>query len=289
MLLPPLDADWLVRPPAIHATVAVSADKKTLTLENGLIRRTIRISPDAATVGLDQLQTGESFLRAVGPEAAVEIDGKPFSVGGLIGQPNRAFLRPDWVDVLKPDPEALHFTGYSVGKTTPRFVGAPPPARRLARAELRRAWDEDDRSLRAVRRASGVFEVADDRERGRKAGKADGLYRRAALAGRGRVGRRCGGELGLAQRHGVHRLRVRRNGANALEPDDPFRGRAGVRDPGQLREEDALPPGSAPRRSGRTSSLRRGRASRAFGRSCSSTTARSASERASRFGSSSVR
>ena len=126
MLLPPLDADWLVRPPAIHATVSVSADKKTLTLENGLIRRTIRISPDATTVGLDHLQTGESFLRAVGPEAVVEIDGKPFSVGGLVGQPNRAFLRPDWVDALKSDPEALHFTGYSVGKTAPRFVGAPP-------------------------------------------------------------------------------------------------------------------------------------------------------------------
>ena len=127
MLLPPLDADWLVRPPAIHASVNVSADRKTLTLENGLIRRTIRISPDAATVELDHLQTGESFLRAVGPEAVVEIDGKPFSVGGLVGQPNRAFLKQEWLEKLTPDPDALQFTGYAVGKTAPRFVGAPPP------------------------------------------------------------------------------------------------------------------------------------------------------------------
>ncbi|MGC4045779.1 MAG: hypothetical protein QM758_18470 [Armatimonas sp.] len=127
MLLPPLAADWLVRPPAISATVNVSADKKTLTLENGLLRRTIRISPDAATVTLTNLTSGEEFLRAVGPEAVISIDGEDLDVGGLLGQPNRAFLKPVWIESLTQDPKALHFTGYSVGKTAPRFVGAPAP------------------------------------------------------------------------------------------------------------------------------------------------------------------
>ncbi|MBB6051923.1 alpha-galactosidase [Armatimonas rosea] len=122
MLLSP---DWLIQPPAVHASVAATADGKTLTLQNGLVRRTFRLSPDAATVGLDQLVTGEAFLRAVGPEAVVTIDGKQRAVGGLTGQPNHAFLKPEWLPQLKADPDALHFTGYSVGKPVPRFAAAP--------------------------------------------------------------------------------------------------------------------------------------------------------------------
>lgn len=125
MLLSP---DWLIQPPAVHANVAATADGKTLTLQNGLVRRTFRLSPDAATVGLDQLVTGEAFLRAVGPEAVLTIDGIQRAVGGLMGQPNHAFLKPEWLPSLKADPDALHFTGYSVGKPVPRFAAAPPLA-----------------------------------------------------------------------------------------------------------------------------------------------------------------
>lgn len=126
MLIP--HTDWLVNPPAQHATVTVSSQGQELRLENGLVRRTFQLAPDAATVGLDHLMTGEAFLRAVGPEAILTLDGKDVRVGGLTGQPNRAFLKPEWRGTLKQDPGALHFVGQTIGKARPRFAGASAPA-----------------------------------------------------------------------------------------------------------------------------------------------------------------
>ncbi len=42
--------------------------------------------------------TGESMLRAVKPEAKVEIDGMKFDVGGLVGQPDHAYLLDEWLE-----------------------------------------------------------------------------------------------------------------------------------------------------------------------------------------------
>ena len=90
--------DWLVEPPARGARITRSEDGAQLVLDNGLIRRTIRVAPDGATVGLDDLTTGASLLRAVRPEAVVVLDGERHEVGGLTGQPNHAFLLPGWVE-----------------------------------------------------------------------------------------------------------------------------------------------------------------------------------------------
>ncbi len=110
-----LDRDWLVQPVAAKAHVA-RPNKKEISIENGLIRRTFRVTPNVATVALDNLMTGESMLRAVKPEAVVEIDGITYSVGGLNGQPNLAFLRPDWLDALTTDPKAFQFVMVTEGK-----------------------------------------------------------------------------------------------------------------------------------------------------------------------------
>jgi hypothetical protein len=90
-------------------------------LSNGLVRRTFRLAPNAATVGLDNLATGEAILRGVKPEAMVEIDGVRYEIGGLKGQPNYAFLRPEWIDDLKANPDALQFTGFEIGKPKERL------------------------------------------------------------------------------------------------------------------------------------------------------------------------
>jgi hypothetical protein len=91
-------------------------------LANGLIARTFRLAPNAATVGLDNLVTGEAILRGVKPEAIVELDGQRYAVGGLIGQPNYAFLRPEWIEELRGDPAAFRFTGFEIGKPTERLA-----------------------------------------------------------------------------------------------------------------------------------------------------------------------
>jgi len=113
--------DWLVRPVTEPVTVERGADGKDLVLRNGLIRRAFRLRPNAATVAYDNLMTGESILRGVKPETMVEIDGRRFAIGGLLGQVEYAYLRPEWVDPLTNDPNAFQFAGYEAGETKAWF------------------------------------------------------------------------------------------------------------------------------------------------------------------------
>ena len=101
--------DWLIDPTPYQAEVRQSDEEIILT--NGLIARTIRLAPNGATVGLDNLITNEAVLRGVKPEARIMIDSVEYAVGGLLGQPNYAYLKPDWVDALTPDSMAFQFTG----------------------------------------------------------------------------------------------------------------------------------------------------------------------------------
>lgn len=114
--------DWLIDPTPFQARVTKSKDGRELELNNGLLRRVIRIEPNAATVALDNLSSGESLLRGVKPEAIVEMDGKRFEIGGLKGQRNYAFLRPEWIPDLRADPAAFRFVGYEIGKPLERLA-----------------------------------------------------------------------------------------------------------------------------------------------------------------------
>jgi hypothetical protein len=115
-------ADWLVTPITKPVSVTPSKDGKEIVISNGLISRTFRLAPNAATVAYSNLMTGESMLRGVKPEARIEIDGVTFDVGGLKGQPNYAYLLDDWKDNLKADPRAFSFVDYNVGKTKEPFA-----------------------------------------------------------------------------------------------------------------------------------------------------------------------
>lgn len=110
----PQGEDWLVDPSSYKATAEVSADGKSIRLANGLIERRFVLAPNVATIGFTNLITGESILRGVKPEATVSIDGKKYSVGGLVGQPNYAFLDPSWISKLSNDPLAFQFKSYEI-------------------------------------------------------------------------------------------------------------------------------------------------------------------------------
>lgn len=114
--------DWLLDGSPYKAGVQRSKGKNEVVLSNGLISRTFRVSPNAATVGFDNLMTGQSIIRGVKPEAFVTIDGIPYEVGGLTGQPNYAFLRPEWIDQLKANPNAMQFAGMEVGTPSERMA-----------------------------------------------------------------------------------------------------------------------------------------------------------------------
>ncbi|HEU5071492.1 MAG TPA: hypothetical protein VFV96_13905 [Verrucomicrobiae bacterium] len=114
-------ADWLVDPTPFRATVGTNAAGGEVILENGLVRRVIKLAPNAATVAFDNLMTGESILRAVRPEARIELEGKGFDVGGLVGQPVQNYFAPDWLAQMQADPAAFRFVGLQMGSAEPRF------------------------------------------------------------------------------------------------------------------------------------------------------------------------
>ena len=111
--------DWLIDPAPFRAVISSNAN--SLVLENGLVRRVIRLAPNAATVAYDNLMTGETIIRSVRPEARVELDGVKYDVGGLTGQPVHNYLDAAWVDKLQAEPGAFRFTGFKAGKTEARF------------------------------------------------------------------------------------------------------------------------------------------------------------------------
>ncbi len=137
----PAPKDWLLGRFDARAEIREDKARNEITLRNGLIARTIRIAPNAATIAFDNLTTGESMLRAVAPEAEVEIDGRKYAIGGLAGQPNLAYLRPDWIAAMKSDPAAFQFEHFEIGKPAERI-----PWKRGRRAPVA-AWPPSGVSL----------------------------------------------------------------------------------------------------------------------------------------------
>ena len=88
--------DWLIDPSPYRARVHVRSDRPEVILENGLLKRVIRIEPNAATVSLENQVSGESLIRGVKPEAVVELNGKRFEVGGLEGNQILSLLSRVW-------------------------------------------------------------------------------------------------------------------------------------------------------------------------------------------------
>jgi hypothetical protein len=114
-------SDWLLHPPTAHAAVEASGDGREVSLANGLIRRTWRLKPDCATAAFENLTNGASMIRGVKPEAILTLDGVETPVGGLLGQPDYAYLLPQWLDSMSADPRALHCTGWERAPVEPRF------------------------------------------------------------------------------------------------------------------------------------------------------------------------
>ena len=115
-------ADWLIDGDAYRARAHRSEAGDELVLDNGLIRRVWRLEPNAACVAFDNLMTDQSLLRSVRPEARITVDGQAYDVGGLVGQPNHAYLTPEWLSAMTADPKALRFTRLKIDKPEPRFA-----------------------------------------------------------------------------------------------------------------------------------------------------------------------
>ncbi len=135
-------ADWLIDSSGFKS--AVTEKNGSVIISNGLISRTISLSPDGATTGFLNLMTGKELIRAVKPEAIVTINGKSVTAGGLTGQPVKNYLSGEWIAGLKADSlSPLKLAGYKTGDIAARFAWKkrtewmskdlqwPPPGKRI--------------------------------------------------------------------------------------------------------------------------------------------------------------
>ena len=113
--------DWLLNPAPYVSEILFDENAKELTLSNGLIERRILLAPNAATVSLRNLTTGEELIRALAPEARVTIDGNCYPVGGLTGAPVANYWKEEWKAEAKPLEGAYAFDRFETGEIEERF------------------------------------------------------------------------------------------------------------------------------------------------------------------------
>ncbi|MEQ1633147.1 MAG: alpha-galactosidase, partial [Planctomycetota bacterium] len=119
--------DWLLSASAFPARVAQTP--RELTLDNGILRATFRLEPEAALVSLELGPDRRQLLRSCRPVLSLRLDGVDVDVGGLSGQKNHAFLLPEELDAMTRDERAFHCTSAEVLPMTERFAW-PSEARR---------------------------------------------------------------------------------------------------------------------------------------------------------------
>lgn len=111
--------DWLINSKGYNASISRSDDGKDLILNNGLVKRTFRVKPNVTCIGYENLVNNQQLIRAVKPEAELIIDNKKYSIGGLHGQKEHAYLLPDWIDSLFSDKNDFQFVSYSASPIEP--------------------------------------------------------------------------------------------------------------------------------------------------------------------------
>jgi hypothetical protein len=114
-------ADWLIDNTGYVSKVVESPNGKEVNMTNGLIERKFRIKPNFSTVGINNLVTGQSYLRGVRPEAAIVVNGQRYDVGGLVGQPIQNYLLDEWIDTMRNNPGAFQYVRHTIGDIKPRL------------------------------------------------------------------------------------------------------------------------------------------------------------------------
>lgn len=112
-------SDWLIHPTASKAQVIVSADGKNIELNNGLLRRSFRLQPNLVCYDYYNLSNGQQLIRAVKPEAKIVLAGKTYSIGGLHGQKEQAYLLPEWLDSFTANPQDFQCQSHEIQDLQP--------------------------------------------------------------------------------------------------------------------------------------------------------------------------
>lgn len=113
--------DWLINPEVSHSYVEASSDGRQLTIGNGMVSRTFSLSPSLSTISISNIMTGDEMIRAASPEALLTIDGTEYCVGGLTGQKERGFLRPEWLETMTASDSPFTLEGWEEGTIAPKI------------------------------------------------------------------------------------------------------------------------------------------------------------------------
>lgn len=111
--------DWLIKPIPTKAAVYRHPKNNEIILHNGLLTRNFRISPNIICTNFRNMMNGQQLIRAVKAEARVVINGKPYNIGGAIGQTEQAYLIPSWIDQFHAGNEDFKCIDISSSAITP--------------------------------------------------------------------------------------------------------------------------------------------------------------------------
>jgi hypothetical protein len=117
--------DWLIKPINAAASIYRSKDGKEVILDNGLLKRSFRITPAVVCMGFRNLSNGQELLRSVEPEARLTIDGKVYAVGGVRAPAEKGYLVADWLDTLPPADTGFELAGISTEPLRPFLQWKP--------------------------------------------------------------------------------------------------------------------------------------------------------------------
>jgi hypothetical protein len=115
-----LAKDWLLEKPEQQVKVYKNGSKE-MVIDNGLVSRTFRLSPNAATVSLKNLTTAEEYIRAVKPEALVMVDSVEYAVGGLAGQREYGYLLEEYLDEMTVIENSFRLTTFKIKDISQRI------------------------------------------------------------------------------------------------------------------------------------------------------------------------
>ncbi|MFU1856566.1 alpha-galactosidase [Sphingobacterium sp. NGMCC 1.201703] len=110
--------DWLISNAAPYQS-RIALAGQDIVLDNGLVRRSFRISPNAFCYDYTNLTTGQQLIRAVQPEAQLQLNGKWYNVGGVDGQKERAYLRPEWMPSFTANANDFSYVKHETSELDP--------------------------------------------------------------------------------------------------------------------------------------------------------------------------
>ena len=121
----PQEQDWLItqitEPCKLMVEKPTADNTVKMRLENGLVSRTFYVSENLACVGFKNLSNDAEYLRAVKPEARLEIDHSWYEIGGLKGQPEQSYLLEDWYGQLENSNNAFVIESVETGEPITRY------------------------------------------------------------------------------------------------------------------------------------------------------------------------